>query len=130
MGFEGGRWHLAGEGDWCRKPGKSTGLSLAVAVRLMSSGLSESLASSSSLAPWCGKPDEDFLERSTAASRLRAAGPGWGRYLTPGSIIVLQHQAVANVECCIVRFCLYCFYSAVVCLFYPTLGCMLGSDAP
>ena len=97
MGFGGRRWHLAGEGDWCRKPGKSTGLSLAVAVRLMSSGLSESLASSSSLAPWCGKPDEDFLERSTAASRLRAAGPGWGRYLTPGSIIVLQHQAVANV---------------------------------
>ena len=35
-------------------------------------------------------PTEDFLERSTAASRLRAAGPGWGKYLTPGSSIDLK----------------------------------------
>ena len=35
-------------------------------------------------------PTEDFLERSTAASRLRAAGPEWGKYLTPGSSIDLK----------------------------------------
>ena len=38
-------------------------------------------------------PTDDFLDKSTAASRLRAAGPGWGRYRTPGSSIDLKHSS-------------------------------------